>query len=289
MFGTIRPSVSRLGKENYRCYRRYYCGLCFALGERFGKRSRVLLNYDLTNEYLLAAGAVAPQTCETHEARCPCSWHCKRVTYTDQPALSEYFANLNYMLVYEKLKDDELDDGSRRAARIRKKMEPAMPAVLERLSVEQHLFAGYVEDLHEIEQKNELLPVFSVAERFGALMQIMVAPPLLSDADQDVFGRINYWMGIWIYTADALDDCVADYMKKRYNPILAGTGMDPFDAAAFRRDELTRILDDCRQNLHDLILLLRPGEQQELLLRLFRPELSFRAKSLLKTGAAGPQ
>lgn len=281
MFGTVKPLKSRLGKENKRCYNRYYCGLCFALDARFGRQSRFLLNYDLTTDYLLAAGVVG-QACDLHTERCPYSWRRKKVTYADQPALTDYFSNLNYLMVYGKLKDDVMDEGSRLAARLLAKMEPNMPAVYDRLPKERQMFSEYLDGLRETERKNELLPVFSVAQQFGTLLQYMVSPPQVQSLDLDIFSRINYWMGIWIYTADALEDCLKDYYKKQYNPILAGTNAHPFNALPARKEELTQIFDICRTNLHDLVLLLNTQpELQTLLLRLFDLELPYRVRNVL--------
>ena len=281
MFGTVVPSRARLGRENKECYRQYYCGLCFALEARHGRQARLTLNYDITNEYLLAALAM-PQPNEICEGICPYSLRRRHVRCTAQNALSDYFSDLNYLLIYYKLQDNAMDDGSRIAARICAKMEPGLDAVGERLPEERRLLLSYLNELHETERENAFIPLFPAAERFGAMMEFAVTPPGMEGLTLDIFSRINYWLGVWIYTVDALQDCMADHRKKRYNPILAGTGAHPADAVAARREELLEILRACRQNLRDLVLLLNVGERQELLLKLFDLRLPYGARNLLE-------
>ena len=48
MFGYVRPSLPKLTEEDKRRFRAAYCGLCRALGERYGLPARFILNYDLT-------------------------------------------------------------------------------------------------------------------------------------------------------------------------------------------------------------------------------------------------
>ena len=48
MFGYVRPSVSRLTEEDRKRFGGVYCGLCRALGERYGPAAKMILNYDFT-------------------------------------------------------------------------------------------------------------------------------------------------------------------------------------------------------------------------------------------------
>ena len=59
MFGYVRPPQD-LPEEERRRFGRAYCGLCHALGERYGPAARFILNYDFTFlAILLTAGAGA--------------------------------------------------------------------------------------------------------------------------------------------------------------------------------------------------------------------------------------
>ena len=46
MFGYVRPP--ELPPEELERFRRMYCGLCHALGQKYGQAARMILNYDLT-------------------------------------------------------------------------------------------------------------------------------------------------------------------------------------------------------------------------------------------------
>ena len=62
MFGYVRPSDRRLSEPEREAFRAAYCGLCHALGKRYGLVGRMILNYDLTFlAVLLSEGAA----CET--------------------------------------------------------------------------------------------------------------------------------------------------------------------------------------------------------------------------------
>jgi hypothetical protein len=108
-----------------------------------------------------------------------------------------------------------------------------------------------------------------VAELFGSALENMVKISGMNPEQAQVFGKINYWTGIWIYTADAIDDCLTDALKKRYNPILAGCADPALDVLRSRKDELLGILKVCRQNLIDLADLYTTGEDRVFLHNLF--------------------
>lgn len=48
MFGYVNVYKDELKIKDFNVYRAYYCGLCKALGEKFGALSRLGLSYDFT-------------------------------------------------------------------------------------------------------------------------------------------------------------------------------------------------------------------------------------------------
>ena len=48
MFGIMRPEggCSNKNSSDYRFHRMHYCGVCKAMGNSYGHKSRLLLNYD---------------------------------------------------------------------------------------------------------------------------------------------------------------------------------------------------------------------------------------------------
>ncbi len=271
MFGTIKPKTSACNKCQRKEYKKYYCGLCCAIGKEFGDLSRFFVNFDLTNELIIASSST--EIIDEKIARCPWSWRKKKIKYIESEGVSEYFAKLNYLLVYYKLQDDIKDENSLKSKIIAKNMAKTVKPLEVEFQRETQLFKEYIEKLHSVESGNKHVPVFSVAEMFGILLEQMVYPKCIENFDRDVFSKINYWIGIWIYTMDAILDCLNDSRKHCYNPILAGLEGDPLVLLRARKKELLDILKQCRRNIYDLLNLYPMYRNEELLKNLFQGDL----------------
>lgn len=233
--------------------------------------ARLLVNYDLTNDYLLSGSSWADGEVKT--GRCPWSLFPRKVEYITYPELSDYYAQLNFVLVYYNLLDDVEDDGSLLARWITVRMEKHMGGLDEPMHNEVALLRAYLEKLRQIEAENRLLPVMEVAHHFGKLLQDMVKPPFAFPEDEEVFSLINYWVGVWIYTMDAIVDVLGDGYRKRYNPILAGLDGNSLMVLRNRKEELLGILRKCIENISVLLEIYPTYENAELLRILFSGEL----------------
>lgn len=271
MFGAVKPCKKCLSKQEWAAYRQHYCGLCFALHENFGKLGRLLINYDLTNAYLISGSSRADG--QVQQGVCPWSMWRKRVSYITYPQISDYYAQLNYLLVYYHLLDDVQDDGSLVAKWITGKMKDRMEQLDTSMQREKQLYQQYLQQMTQVEQCREKVSVMAVARLFGQLLQDMVKPGIATQTDEEVFSGINYWAGIWIYTIDAIADCLSDGYKKRYNPILAGYQGTPLRILRSRKQELLDILFLCRQNILLLLELYPTYDNARLLRQLFEGEL----------------
>ena len=271
MFGTIKPKNGKCTKEQREEYKKYYCGLCFAMGNSFGDISRMFINYDLTNDYLLAG--LGSNDKSEKEDICPWSIRKKRVKYYEIPDMSDYFAKLNYIFVYYKLIDDIHDDCSIKAKILARCMKNNIESIQHEMNAEITDLCSYLGQLKEIELENKLIPIFEVASLFGCVLKKMVYPPHLSDSDKVIFSEFNYWVGVWIYTMDAILDCLNDGLKNKYNPILAGLNGSPLFLLRTRKKELIDVLRVCRTNILDLINLYSCVEQREMLINLFDGDL----------------
>ena len=272
MFGAIKPCKGCLTEQQRAAYKKHYCGLCFALHENYGKMARLLINYDLTNDYLLTGSSRNDGVVKT--GRCPWSLLPRKVEYITYPEVSDYYAKLNFILVYYNLLDDVRDDGSPIARWITGAMEKHLPAQENELQRETALLQTYLERLHRIEEENQHLPVMEVARHFGELLRDMVKPPFVFEVDEGPFSMINYWVGIWIYTVDAIVDVIDDGFKKQYNPILAGLKGNPLQLLRGRKQELLDILRQCVENISQLLEIYPTYENTQLLQRLFSGELT---------------
>ena len=75
MFGYVRPSDDRLTPADRETFRAAYCGLCHALGARYGLVGRMILNYDLTFLAMVlsdGAGEMCAKRCAVHPIRRRC-------------------------------------------------------------------------------------------------------------------------------------------------------------------------------------------------------------------------
>lgn len=229
--------------------------------------ARLLLNYDLTNDYLLCGSSRNDGQLQT--GKCPFSWWPRKVSYITYPQISDYFAQLNFILVYYNLMDDVHDDGSLLAKWITGKMSAQMEQLDSTMHREAELLRQYLQQLSQVEQRRESVSVLEVAQLFGQLLKDMVKPPFPFASDEEVFSGINYWVGIWIYTMDAIMDCLSDGYKKHYNPILAGHRGAPLTILRSRKQELMDILRKCRQNILLLLDTYPTYENATLLRQLF--------------------
>ncbi len=266
MFGTIKPCKKKCSKEELQEYKKYYCGLCFAMGEKFGNLSRFFINYEIASNFLLFSSIEGKV--ETESAICPWSVKHRKVTYY-HTTTSDYFAKLNYILVYYKLADDIADDNSLKAKLLQKLLNKDISEVENEMHNETDTLKKYLKKLHEIEQRREHVPVFEVSHLFGSFLEEAIKPIGLSEADSAIFSKINYWMGVWIYTVDAIMDCISDGYKKRYNPILAGLSGDSLFILRFRKNELIGLLKKSRKSILELIELFPENKEKLLLKHLF--------------------
>ena len=100
MFGYVRPSDRRLSEQEREAFRAAYCGLCHALGKRYGLAGRMILNYDLTFLAMVlsdGAGRTECRRCAIHPVKgCPCA--------EGDPALNTA-ADVSVILTYWQLRD----------------------------------------------------------------------------------------------------------------------------------------------------------------------------------------
>ena len=226
MFGYVRAIPDILPEEEARRYETVYCGLCAALGARYGWTARFLLNYDFVFlAMLLSPGEPGGCACRVCPAR---PWR-RKPCRTGGAAL-DAAADESVILTWWKLKDT-LRDGRwweklaartamaflkrhyRRAAACRPDFDRTAAACLE--------------ELHAMEEAR-LASLDRPADAFARLLQaaaVETEPPARARA----VGQILYHVGRWIYLADAWDDRRSDAGSGSYNPVVAlfGTEVSP--------------------------------------------------------------
>lgn len=213
MFGYVTANVKTLEEKDLKIYKGLYCGLCRTLKERHGSISRASLTYDMTFLILVLSSLYATDD-TVGEERCivhPKNKHTYIVNH-----ISEYAADMNIALFYNKLVDDWNDDRSLKAraaaAMCRKKYEK----IKELYPRQCEVMEDCLRELAEAEKKG-VLNVDVPANIFGRLLaEIFIYS---EDEYSDTLRKAAWSLGRFIYVMDAWDDLKDDIAKERYNPL----------------------------------------------------------------------
>lgn len=112
MFGYISINKAEMKFKDYDVYHSYYCGLCKALKECYGRRGQVTLSFDMTFLVILLTGLYEPDT-KTEMVRCIAHPMQKHAAKTNE--FTEYAAAINMLLSYYKCEDDWADEHRKKA------------------------------------------------------------------------------------------------------------------------------------------------------------------------------
>lgn len=215
MFGYLRPHADILTVREYRIYQGYYCGLCKAIGKKYGQVPRLALQYDVSAMALMldgisGSGHVPSGRCLLHPTK-------KRPVAAISPAL-EYAAAINVLLAYEKLKDDKNDGGGIIPSAAMAGLHAAYKKAKKNLPEHAAKISEMLRETAALE-KAGCSSIEEYCEPFSRMMEyLFVNSPCVSGSDAKAWGYMAYWLGRWMTLADAYDDIAKDY-GKRYNLI----------------------------------------------------------------------
>lgn len=236
MFGYVRAVTSHLPPEDARRYEAVYCGLCRTLGDRYGKRAQMILNYD----FVFLALLLAQPEGEGGFPTCPCPVHPwkKKTCWVGSPAL-DTAADATVILTWWKLQD-AIRDGdaperlkSRGAALL---LKGHYRTAARRWPAFDETVAACLEELHRLENANTP-SLDRPADTFARILQ-GAASQQEPAARASAIGQILYHVGRWIYLADAWDDLAEDREKGNYNPLLARYGAQAPEAGESLRETM---------------------------------------------------
>ena len=215
MFGYVRAADDVLPQEDRQRYQSVYCGLCHALGRRYGLAGRMILNFDLT----FLAMLLQEGSCGTCEKRC-LAHPIKARTCQQGSDTLDAAADMSVIWTWWQVQDGIADHcffGGlkyrfaalflRRAYRKAKGYQPDFDAVTER----------QLRELAEMERRGEA-SLDAPADAFARLLA--AAAEGASDPIKGrVLGQMLYHLGRWIYLVDAADDLAKDVKSGSYNPL----------------------------------------------------------------------
>lgn len=216
MFGYIVVNQPELKMKEYDEYRKYYCGLCKSLKDRYGARGQISLSYDMTFLVLLLTGLYEPEKL-SGSRRCiahPASKH----TYV-QNEYTDYVADMNVILTYYKCIDDWDDEhmftrklyadvllAGKNGRRLKEEYSQKIRSIVDNLKAISELEDAGSDDMD------------ALSGHFGNIMAEICAPA--HDEWESYLRTIGYYLGKFVYIMDAYDDIEKDIGAGNYNPFV---------------------------------------------------------------------
>jgi len=224
MFGYVIANRNELSPAQLSRYRACYCGLCRALGGRFGAVGRMTLTYDMAFLVLLLSALYEPDE-HSHEKRC--AMHPIAAQPFIANKFTDYAADMNVLLAFYSAKDDWQDERTPSAALrsllLRRAAKKASLRNLQKsLAIGRELRAL---SRLEAEAPDDLDGALNCFGRVMAL--VMVFDP--TDYWSPTLGRMAEALGRFIYLMDAYEDLEGDIAHHRPNPLKAMAGSEGFD------------------------------------------------------------
>lgn len=224
MLGYITPERPELKIKEFEIYSGYYCGICKSIARRYGQLPRLALSYDSVLLALLIAGiskdadAIKIKRCMVHPMK-------KRTIVYDSKEI-DYAADILLLLAYYKLKDDYVDDKNIKAILGMTLMKRPFNRLMKFRKDKFHIVQDKLEELAHLEEEH-CSSIDVAAEPFAKLLEEVFDPSDDLDSEgfkdqgvRQIYRRIGYHLGKWIYLIDAYDDIEENIKKGSYNPLI---------------------------------------------------------------------
>lgn len=214
MYGTLKPVYNKMDREQRSFFKMYYCGLCSSLGRLGGPIMRMGLSYDITYMYLLLdCGSKS----EIQKCFCP-GRIIKKRTCIDSRPLSDYMAAVCVAMIRAKCADNISDNEKQLESRaVLKLTDKEFLKISEGYGDVVDAIQSGLNKIAYLEKNFQNCSHSDIADAFGALVsELFEKAPGISEPE--VFSRLGYWLGRWVYIADAALDLTEDIKKNRFNP-----------------------------------------------------------------------
>lgn len=220
MFGYVTASYDELQADQRRRYGALYCGICRSIGNDCSQVCRLSLSYDMVFLALVLSSLYEPE--ETQGARRCLPHPVRKRPFTESPAV-RYAAQMNVALAYYSAKDKWLDDGRLDAHGLELALRPHWEEVSRRYPRQCEAIVRELDALAKLEKENCPNPDLP-ANCFGRLL----AEVFIMEEDRwsDRLRDMAFWLGRYVYLADAAADLDHDRRSGSYNPFLSA-GIEP--------------------------------------------------------------
>lgn len=241
MFGSVTASLGELDEIQRKRYNAVYCGICRRIRAQHSQCARLGLSYDMAFLALLHMSLYEPE--ETSGDRA-CMLHpIKPRAWVDAESI-RYAADMNVALTYYKCLDDWHDDRKRSARAVAKWLEPSMQELRRDYPRQCDAIEAGISELTALEAAG-CRELDAPANCFGRLLgELMV---VREDLWAPYLRQIGFWLGRYIYLADAVVDWASDKKKGKYNPL---PGEDP----ALWEEYLVMAMGRCTEQFEKLPL-----------------------------------
>lgn len=214
MFGYVIVNQQEMRLKDYEKYRSYYCGLCQNLKKRYGLIGQVSLTYDMTFVILLLTALYEPQT---FTSTCTCVAHPFEKHKTRVNTFTDYAADFNLLLTYEKCMDDWQDERKLLKKGYADLLLPKAKKIAGKYPRKAAIIHEELKKIQEIEQRME--PDIDIpAGAFGRIMEEIIA--FRTDEWEKDLREMGFFLGKFIYFMDAYLDMEKDKKSGNYNPFL---------------------------------------------------------------------
>jgi hypothetical protein len=196
-----------------------YCGLCHALGKKYGIVARFILNYEFVFLAMLLWGEVEPL--DMKRGRCVASPF-RRKRYCARNGALDSSAGYSVILTWWKLRDSIADEPFLKTiphrfvsvvlSKAYKKAARDFPEFDIRVREEVAALSCY-----ESQAERSL---DGAADKFAQILKA-AAPSSAPEEMRRPLIELLYHLGRWVYLIDACDDYIGDVSAGRYNPVAA--------------------------------------------------------------------
>ncbi len=212
MFGLVTASLSELSEGERQRYQSAYCGICRGIRDHHGQLCRLGLSYDMAFLALLLMSLYEPEEVAGAN-RCP-AHPGKPKPWVDN-AYIRYAAHMNVALACYKARDDWQDDRKLRARALEKIFGKDEASIAAEYPRQCQAIADCIRQLSRLEAENCQNPD-EPANVFGNLMAELLV--WQEDMWAEHLRQVGFYLGRFIYLADAAIDFCRDKKAGKYNP-----------------------------------------------------------------------
>lgn len=244
MFGYITINKAEMKFKEFDIYHSYYCGLCMALKEQYGKRGQLTLSYDMTFVLMLLSSLYEP---DTEQSVTKCVAHPFEKHPVRKNDITGYVADMNVLLSFYKCRDDWEDEHKLNKLCYSRLLNGPFSVIRKKYPEKTERIASLLSELTKQEQAGT-----RDIDRMSGLFGEIMAEIFLYKKDewQENLFNLGYYLGKFIYLIDAYEDIEKDIKKKNYNPL-----RHLYNRAEFEDETetiLTMMMAECSRNFEQL-------------------------------------